>query len=205
MTTTKTITITISDDAMGEAYIPGEQESDAFYAQYEQNVRALFERQWPDATVELRRGGPCDAGVCGLYADDDEATARELLATAWEWSCENEWLWWTGERLDSLALYGYEHSCGPRVVVDGDVDPELINEIIAPFGWTVGPKVTTNSGAYAYPLVRLTSRHDDGGEPLQQYWYASRLQITRADGSELSATEQAHVRAAIAALGEEDR
>jgi hypothetical protein len=51
----------------------------------------------------------------------------------------------------------------------------------------------------------IASRHDDGGEPLQQYWYASRLQITRADGSELSATEQAHVRAAIAALGEEDR
>jgi hypothetical protein len=49
----------------------------------------------------------------------------------------------------------------------------------------------------------IASRHDAGGEPLQQRWLGGRLQITRADGTELSATEQAHVRAAIAALGED--
>jgi hypothetical protein len=50
-------------------------------------------------------------------------------------------------------------------------------------------------------LARLiASRHDDGGRPLRQYWYRGQLQITRADGSELSALEQAHVRAAISAL-----
>jgi hypothetical protein len=51
----------------------------------------------------------------------------------------------------------------------------------------------------------IASRHDDGGEPLQQRWIGvgglARLSVTRADGTELSATEQAHVRAAIAALG----
>jgi hypothetical protein len=53
----------------------------------------------------------------------------------------------------------------------------------------------------------IASRHDDGGEPLQQSWVGdgamARLSVTRADGTELSATEQAHVRAAIAALGDD--
>lgn len=153
------ITITLHDDGMGPAYVRGEPESEAFRFQYEQNVEALFAQAYPEAKISVDWCHPGDVQEYRVHGIERE-DARPILDDAWERTCEGEFLWWTGERIESIEVSTYDAAPGPRVVVDGDFDEETI-EACLPDGWTVGKNwhngVRTDSGRMSYPLVRTTT------------------------------------------------
>lgn len=149
------ISITLHDDGMGSGYVRGEPESENFRLQYSQNVEALFEAAYPDASIQSDWCGERDVQetrVSGIERED----ANPILDDAWERTCRGEWLWWTGSRLDSITVET-DSAVGPRVLVDGEFDEAMIESSL-PSGWTVGENwhsgVRTDSGAISYPLVR---------------------------------------------------